>query len=118
MASGEDSRQKYAGLKVFSMGYRDMSLDELEKVNSKYNEESLEFRTEVEKSLIYLCTFGFEDKIREDAAVTIAEIQDKGSKQGSAIKSEGSSMSKKKVRGVKVRLISGDHVNTAMYVAS
>jgi magnesium-transporting ATPase (P-type) len=116
MASG-DSRKKYSGLKVFTMAYRDMSLDELEKVNSKYNEESIEFRNEVEKSLIYLCTFGFEDKIREDTIRTISEIQMSGMKQGSPVKGEAVDASKK-VRGVKVRLISGDHVNTAMHVAT
>ena len=72
MANG--TGQRYEGLKVFSMAYRDISIDELEKIEKQHNNESLEYRNEVEKSLIYLCTFGFEDKIREDTINTISEI--------------------------------------------
>jgi magnesium-transporting ATPase (P-type) len=56
------------------MAYRDISLDELENIDRKYNNESPEYRNEVEKSLVYLCTFGLEDKIREDTINTISEI--------------------------------------------
>jgi len=40
-------------------------------------------------------------------------------KKSSPVKGDPSQPAvEKKVRGVKVRLISGDHVNTAMYVAT
>jgi magnesium-transporting ATPase (P-type) len=71
MARGDENRE---GLKVFSIAYRDISIADLSDITSKYNEESPEFRDIIEKDLIYLCTFGFEDKIRDGVRNSISEI--------------------------------------------
>jgi magnesium-transporting ATPase (P-type) len=52
-------------LKVFSIAYKDVTIDDLFKI--PYNPESDEFRKVVESDLVYMCTFGFNDELREDA---------------------------------------------------
>ena len=57
------------------MAYRDMSIDDfIENIEKKYDNETPEYRNKVEQNLIYLCTFGLEDKIRDDTIETISEI--------------------------------------------
>jgi len=58
------------GLKVFSLAYKDIKIEEM----ANHNDESKEFRTLVEKDLTYLCTFGFEDPLRDDVYDSIMQI--------------------------------------------
>jgi magnesium-transporting ATPase (P-type) len=59
-----------AGLKVFSLAYKDILIEEM----ANHNDESKEFRSLVEKDLTYLCTFGFEDTLRDGVTDSIMEI--------------------------------------------
>ena len=58
------------GLKVFSLAYKDILIEDM----ANHNDESKEFRGLVEKDLTYLCTFGFEDPLRDGVSEAIAEI--------------------------------------------
>jgi len=46
------------GLKPISYAFKEMSVQELEEFMNTYSVESEEFREEIEKDMIYLCTFG------------------------------------------------------------
>lgn len=66
------------GLKVFSLAYKDISIEEMKNLANHYGnqfEESDEFRNLVESDLTYLCTFGFSDPLRETVVDTILEIE-------------------------------------------
>jgi len=53
------------GLKVISYAFKDMPLKKLNEMMHQYSLESTEFRSEIENDLIYLCTFGLDDPLRE-----------------------------------------------------
>jgi magnesium-transporting ATPase (P-type) len=105
-------RMAEQGLKVFSIAYKDTTIDELQKIISTHNEESPEFRDTIERDLVYLCTFGFDDPLRADIPEAVQEIQ--GRSEVAASPSKGES---EKKRGVIIRMVSGDHLETARYVA-
>jgi len=46
------------GLKPLSYAFKEMHVTELEEFMQTYSTESEEFRDEIEKDMIYLCTFG------------------------------------------------------------
>lgn len=75
-------------------------------------EESVEFREVLENDMIYLGTFGFEDPMTDDVKDSIDYITHGHPDLKHDIKNE-----KNKNKNVTVRLVSGDHVNTAMAVA-
>lgn len=75
-------------------------------------EESEDFRTELEKDLIYLCTFGLEDPLNEGVQESIDYI------------AHGHPNMKDKIitnadikKNVNIRMVSGDHIETAIRVA-
>lgn len=67
------------GLKVLSYAFKDMPLKKLNEMMHTHNLESPEFRSEIEQDLIYLCTFGLDDPIREliDETVSCIKYGDK-----------------------------------------
>ena len=69
------------GLKVFSLAYKDFLVEDLNKIKKNFGEESQKFRQLLEQDLIYLCTFGFTDPLREQVVSAINEIQTGPSKQ-------------------------------------
>ena len=72
-------------------------------------EESEDFRQELEKDLIYLCTFGLEDPLNEGIEDSVAYIA-----YGHPDLKDQGSTDKSKKGGVNIRMVSGDHINTAM----
>ena len=72
------------GLKVISYAFKEMPLAKLNEMMHQYSLESTEFRTEIESDLVYLCTFGLNDPLREDIQETVNFI-----KFGEKIKKDG-----------------------------
>lgn len=64
-----------SGLKVISFAFKDMPLKKLNEMMHSYSLESPEFRHEIESDLIYLCTFGLDDPLRESIEETIQLIK-------------------------------------------
>lgn len=62
------------GQKTLSYAYKKMSIEELEQLQKDYDEESSKFRDELLTNMIYLCTFGLEDPIREGVADSMSLI--------------------------------------------
>ena len=92
------------GQKTLSYGYKKIPIEELEQLQNNYDEESNEFRDELLTNMIYLCTFGIEDPIRESVLDSINLI----ARQRDGSKSSG---------GINIRMISGDHLFTCLSVA-
>jgi len=63
------------GLKVISYAFKDMPLKKLNEMMHSYSLESPEFRSEIESDLIYLCTFGLDDPLREAIHETVQLIK-------------------------------------------
>jgi len=91
------------GLKVIAYAFKDMPLKKLNEMMHSYSLESQEFRSEIESDLIYLCTFGLDDPIRESIPETVQLI-----KYGSTHGSNSST--------VNIKMVTGDHIETARYV--
>jgi magnesium-transporting ATPase (P-type) len=101
------------GLKVLSYGFKDMPLKKLNEMMHQFSLESSEFRSEIENDLVYLCTFGLDDPVREDIADTVSML-----KFGKDVKKE-EKIEKKKGKhgsGVNIKMVTGDHIETARYV--
>ena len=101
------------GLKVLSYGFKDMPLKKLNEMMHQFSLESSEFRSEIENDLVYLCTFGLDDPVREDIAETVSFLR-----FGNDIKKEEKLEKKKKSHGstVNLKMVTGDHIETARYV--
>ena len=97
------------GLKVISFAFKEMPLAKLNEMMHQYSLESTEFRTEIESDLVYLCTFGLNDPLREDIQETVRFIKfgDKKEKDG-----EGTSPPST----VNIKMVTGDHIETAIFV--
>lgn len=91
------------GLKVISYAFKDMPLKKLNEMMHSYSLESPEFRSEIESNLIYLCTFGLDDPLRESIQETVTMIKF-GDTTGT-----GSST-------VNIKMVTGDHIETARFV--
>jgi len=59
------------GLKVISFAFKDMPLKKLNEMMHTYSLESDDFRQHIESDLIYLCTFGLDDPLRESIHDTV-----------------------------------------------
>jgi len=88
-----------------------MPEDELNSMMQHYHIESDEFREDIQSGLIYLGTFGLEDPVREDVDKSIQLI-----KYGTLL---GEKVDRKKgaKNQVNIRMITGDHMQTALHVA-
>lgn len=95
------------GLKVISYAYKEISLQEMNELMCNYQVESHDFREKLESDLVYLGTFGLRDPIRNDILSTINQI-----KYGRC-----SGFDESKPAQVNVKLVTGDHMETAKYVA-
>lgn len=91
------------GHKPISYGFKMVQNADLNKVLPHVNEDSPEYRKIFESDLIYLGTFGLEDQIRDEAKKEIEELKMEDSDD--------------KQKGVQIKMISGDHIETAKYVA-
>ena len=88
-----------------------MPEDELNSMMQHYHIESDEFREDIQSRLVYLGTFGLEDPVREDVDKSIQLI-----KYGTLL---GDNVDRKKgaKNQVNIRMITGDHMQTALHVA-
>lgn len=96
------------GLKVLSYAYRDLTVDELNDLMHTHNDESIEFRQSIECDLTYVGTFALHDPIREDISTSVQLI-----KYGH-YETVGDGDNNIQVN---VRMMTGDHIETARYVA-
>jgi len=112
MASGKDDKQP---LKVISYAFIDMPLDEYENLLKKGSHvlnyvESLEFREVMESDLIYLATFGLIDELRDSIADSVHLI-----KYGYT--HDPKVQQKNERAEVNIRMMTGDHIETARETA-
>lgn len=99
------------GLKTLSYAYKQIPIDDLTEMMQAHHIESQEFRDFLEQNLTYLGTFGLEDPIRDDVDKSIQLIR-----YGRLIESLDEDT--KGVRNqVNIRMITGDHIDTALSVA-
>lgn len=102
------------GLKVLSYGYKDLRLSDYEHmiVNNEYDNwiEHPDCRASFESNLVYVATFGMEDPIRDSVRKTIDLIR-----YGFHI--ENHQMDPKDAFQVNLRMMTGDHIETARKVA-
>ena len=115
------------GLKTLSFAYKQIPYDDLVYMMRQFNVESEEFRDEIEKDLIYLASFGIEDPVRGINDEQLGESQidkDRMPVKDSiqlirygTILSEKVNRSKGAKNQVNIRMITGDHIETALFVA-
>lgn len=102
------------GLKVLSYGYKDLSYNDFQQMirNSEYENwiEHPDCRALFESNLVYVATFGMEDPIRDSVRKTIDLIR-----YGFHI--ENQSIDPKDPFQVNLRMMTGDHIETARKVA-
>jgi magnesium-transporting ATPase (P-type) len=134
--SGADKKQSLKrvddmakkGLVPVSYGYKKMTMKELSFHMEKKDVESEEFKEDLLTDLTYLCTFGLENplrlKVHEDVSLIKYGMKDleKSQAEGGLTTSGYGEMQKsgKKTRKqnmVNVRMITGDHFETARFVA-
>lgn len=85
------------GEKVVAIAYRDFDLDEFEHLlASNQNFEVEESRQLIESHLTMAAIFGMHDNARDNISAIVQEVKD---------------------AGLEVRLLSGDHIETALYFA-
>jgi len=60
-----------SGLKTLSYAFKELRIGDLEALMQTYNPESEEFRNELESDLIYVCTFGLNDPLRDNVEEAI-----------------------------------------------
>lgn len=111
------------GLKTLSYAYKQIPLDDMLYMMRTQNIESEEFRDELERDLIYLGSFGLEDPIRgvndtEESGTGRMPVKDSIQLiRYGTILSEKINRSKGAKNQVNIRMITGDHIDTALYVA-
>lgn len=117
------------GLKVLSYAFKQIPYDDVVDMMRQNDVESEEFRNAIEQDLIYLATFGLDDPIRgipdddhenHGHELHCDELSVKDSIQliryGTVI-SEKVNRTKGAKNQVNIRMITGDHIETALYVA-
>jgi magnesium-transporting ATPase (P-type) len=99
------------GFKTLSYAYKQIPEDELNSIMQQYHIESDDFREYIQSRLVYLGTFGLEDSVRDDVDKSIQLI-----KYGTLL---GDHVDRKKgaKNQVNIRMITGDHLDTALHVA-
>ena len=103
------------GEKVISFAFKEIKMHELSELSKMRGVETNEFRRYLEEHLIYLCTFGMEDPLRNDIKQSILSIR-YGNPDGPARGQEDDD-DKKDKPGCNVRMVTGDHLETAKKVA-
>lgn len=96
------------GLIAFSYAHKVMKLEELRDLQGKMDQESKEFKDALLTNMHYLCTFGMHDPLREHVTESIKLIK-YGNKDIDVTKGTKNS--------VNVRMVTGDHMETAMRIA-
>lgn len=95
------------GLKVLTFCYKDISRAELnELMKAQSDLESLSLREKIEAEMTYLCTFGMRDDLRDEVTEAISLL--KYGSNTTIVDNNGE---------VNVRILTGDHIETAKQVA-
>jgi Ca2+-transporting ATPase len=94
------------GHKVISFAFKEIKLEDLNQLINSCPIESDDFRQQIECDLIYLATFGLADPLRKGVSDVIQTL-----KYGSSV------VSHKQSPQVNIRMITGDHLETAKAVA-
>jgi len=97
-----------SGQKVLSFAFKEIKLQDLQALSQHCDVESDKFRKALEVDLIYLCTFGMDDPIRPGTNTAIHTIRH-GHKDAVPDPNQPSQ--------VNVRMVTGDHLETAKHVA-
>ena len=63
------------GLKVLSFAFKDMKVDTVQQILDRLDDESPEFRDEMESELTYLCTFGLQDEPRDGVKQSVEMLK-------------------------------------------
>ena len=95
------------GLKPLTYAFKQIRIEELNNLLVQYPQESDEFRQHLENNLIYLGTFGLDDPVSFDVHRPIQMIR-----FGHNFDAEPRDNNQ-----VNVRMVTGDHIETAKYVA-
>jgi len=95
------------GHKPISFAFKEMSMQDLNRIMQQMSQESQEFRIELECNLTYLSTFALDDPIVDDIQETVQLIR-----YGHAKTLADSSDSNQ----VNIRMVTGDHIDTAKWV--
>lgn len=97
-------------LKTISFAYKQIPRDDLEMLMKSYDVESDEFRNEIEADLVYVCTFGLTDEVRDDVKDQVELLR--YGRVGIDVEDLKDSKNQ-----VNIRLVSGDHFDTCKQVA-
>ena len=97
-------------LKILSFAFKEISLQSFNQLMHSYNVESAEFRQELETDLVYLTTIGLEDPLIHDVKKAVQLIR-----FGKVLEEDDEFDFDKD--DVNVRMITGDHIETARAVA-
>ena len=95
------------GLKPFTYAFKQIKVETLNQLSQEYPVESPEYREQLEKDLIYVCTFGLDDELRPEVPQNVQHIRYGETDDSSVFKNNQ----------VNVRMITGDHIGTAKNVA-
>lgn len=93
------------GLKVITYAFKQIKIEDFNHLMQSCDPECEAFRNQLEVDLIYVATFGLADPLREDIFKTVYSIK-YGHSQSFEVK-KSSSLS------VNIRMITGDHLETA-----
>lgn len=96
------------GLKPLTYAFKQIRVDELNQMLRQFSQESDEFRNALEENLIYLGTFGLDDPISYDVYKPIHLIR---------FGHNDDSIESRDNNQVNVRMVTGDHLETAKFVA-
>lgn len=99
------------GLTTLSYAYKQIPYDDLQLLLRDHHPESEEFRSELETDLVYLASFGLEDPLREGVERSVQLIR------YGAVLEDRVDRSKGAKNQVNVRMVTGDHIDTALHVA-
>lgn len=111
-------KETQGGLKVFSYAYKDFARAELDEQLASLQrmgipaEESEDFRAVLEQDLVYLATFGLEDPLHDDIRKAVEYIAYGHPDNKDKIQAQSTAK-----KNVCIRMISGDHIETAKAVA-
>lgn len=96
------------GLKPLTYAFKQIYVEELNQLLQQYPQESDDFRNQLESQLIYLVTFGLEDPVSENVHKPIQMIRFGHNDDNIELRDNNQ---------VNVRMVTGDHLETAKYVA-
>ena len=96
------------GLKPLTYAFKQIKVEELNQLLQQFPQESDDFRNSLESNLIYLGTFGLDDPVSDNVHKPIHMIRFGHNDDNIELRDNNQ---------VNVRMVTGDHLETAKYVA-